>query len=203
MPNRDNRVWAYLTDEELEQLEDWADNAGKSKSHLVRDAILEYLDNDRASRVEGRIDELDDKMDRVVSLLEEDGSHTHKGHVSQPSQQPQTTTEKAERIAELIQRDTDGAVFKQREVDAAIKEIAGGDDRTLRKYRDELRERRAAFEHPNSDSPVWTTDAEQFAKWADAHVSSVPSAELRHDVLPPYGLSIEEYEQLLPAESHL
>lgn len=203
MPNRDNRVWAYLTDEEEAQLEEWADKSGKSKSHLVRDAVLEYLDNDRASRVEGRIDDLDDKMDRVVALLENDGSHTHTEHVSQPSQQPRTTTEKAERIAEVIQRDTDGIVFKQREVDAAIKEIAGGDDRTLRKYRGELRERQAAFEHPNAESPVWTTDAEQFAKWADSHVDAVPSADIVNDVLEPYGMSLEEYEQLLPAESHL
>ena len=56
MAERDNPVTVYLTDGEKADLEQWADESGKSVSELSRQAIREYTDRDRFERIEDNYD---------------------------------------------------------------------------------------------------------------------------------------------------
>lgn|GEM_PF-3203008 len=60
------------------------------------------------------------------------------------------------------------------ELDRAIKDIAGADPRTIRKYKTELKERGHAFEHPDPDSGVWFLEREPFLGRVEAVAKTTP-----------------------------
>ena len=69
-------------------------------------------------------------------------------------------------------------MVKDVDVKRAIEDVAGGDPRTMEKYKTMLRERGLLYEHP-SESAVWTAEPDRWAKWSTSYVDSVPTAELR------------------------
>ena len=154
-------------------------------------ACIEYMDNDRYSRIEDGQETTHEKLDAIMAALADaDSTHTHTADVS-----PTTVSEKRDLIAAQL-RDRDAPVMPERDVVAAIEDVAGGDDRTISQYKTKLRTAGEVYDHPSSDSSAWTTDAEQFASWALAEFESRPDASIR-DILEPYAMDPNEYEELL------
>jgi len=179
---RSNRVQVYLSDEERAELDRMADAAGKSVSHLCRDAILEYTDRDRAERIEAEMGEVHDKLDRVLTLVDSGHAHT-----SGPKHE--SVPDKARKVAEVIQERHDSPV-KNDDVEIAIEDFAGADDRTLKKYKSQLKKRGLLYQHPVS--PVWTTDKREWVEWQEA--ASI-GRDL-HEVLEPYSMTAQEYDEI-------
>lgn len=183
MTRRDNQVKTYLTDKENAKLERWAEKVAKSKSELLRDAVLEYTDRDRVERVEHEVREVNDKIDRVLSLI--DGEHTH----TRGSDSTQSVPEKARAIARRLYRNHDVPI-QTTDVEFAIEDIAGADDRTVEKYKQQLKKRGLLYAHPTSG--VWTDDKAQWVEWTEA---AYHNADV-HEVTQEYGMSTTEYTQL-------
>jgi hypothetical protein len=167
---------------------------GRTRGELGREverAMIEYMDHDRYERIEDGQETTHEKLDAIMAALGDAGdTHTHTADVS-----PTTVAEKRDIIAAQL-RDRDAPVMPERDVVAAIEDVAGGDDRTLSKYMSALRRSGDVYDHPSSDSSAWTTDAEQFASWALGEFESRPDASIR-DILEPYAMDPNEYEQLL------
>ena len=182
--SRDTPVTVYLTSDEKAKLDDWASETDKSLSHLCREAILEYTDRDRTERIEHEMRQVNDKLDRVLTLV--DGEHTHtRGGDSRTQSVPEKTRTIARRVYENHEMPV-----KMTDVELAIEDIAGADDRTLGKYKEQLKKRGLLYEHPNS--PVWTDDETEWVQWMEnAHVRVDV-----HEVTQPYAMSTTEYTQL-------
>lgn len=161
MSRRDNQIIAYLTDQEKAQLNEYVGNSEKTQSEVVRRAIMEYLDRDRAARLESEVRDLHEKVDRVVDTLDSDNSHTH---TEQPSMnQGSTAVERARDMVQRLQQNHE-PVIKNDDVERAIEDIAGADNRTIRKYKQLFRKRGLLFEHPG-ERPVWTVESEKWCEW--------------------------------------
>jgi len=172
---RDNPVTAYLSDREKSKLKKWSNECDKPQSQLVREAIIEYMDNDRTARLE-------EKVDRCLTLLEND-EHTH----TNPAQGK--VPKRARSIAKRIYANHTVPV-QENDVEIAIEDIAGGDDRTLKKYKEQLKKRGLLYEHPMQ--PVWTDDKEHWVKW-------VESATVDSDIyerVDDYGMTTNEYHEI-------
>lgn len=188
---RDNRVVTYLTDEELNQLDDWADKVNKPRAALLRQGIMEYLDRDRSKRVEEVVRENSDRLEQLVGALLDDEVHTHtsEDHVTKASE----TVEKTREIADTVNKRYNGTGLKTKELDRVIKDIAGGDPRTIRKYRRELIERGHAYEHPNENSDVWFLDREPWLNQVERYAHSTPDPRATaKDVLRDYPVTTHE-----------
>lgn len=180
MPDRDNQVITYLDDGEYSQLKEWSETTGKSMSHLLREAILEYTDRDRTARIE-------DKVDRVLSVLDED-EHTHTRR-SASSNPQKSVPEKARLIVERIRSNHDMPV-KGKDVEIAIEDYAGGDNRTLDKYKSQFKKRGLLYEHPVQ--PVWTDEKTEWVKW----VENATVAKDVHEWTDEYDMDTEEYNEI-------
>jgi len=164
MSKRNNRVVAYLTDDELKALKEWSDETDKSRSHLVREAILEYLDHDRTDRIEEVVRENNQLLSELADTLAEPSTHTHTDEpacTSAPS--GSNSTEKMRSMVDRVQTNH-APVVNADDLDRIIEDEAGADDRTLRKYKGLMRKRGLLFEHPG-DPPLWTTETDQWLDW--------------------------------------
>ena len=171
------------------------DTHGKIRGKMgneVENALREYMDHDRYARIEENQAETNRKLDAVLSSLAESGEHTHTTPAS-----PQTQTQKAEQIAAVI-RENNNTVFPAEDVEDAIRQVAGASDRTIRDYKRLLKKAGHCYEHPSSDSNVWTTDREEFAMWADSHIEQVPDAHIM-DIIEAYPIDFDEFERMVPA----
>lgn len=151
---------------------------------MLDNAMMEYMDNDRAARIE-------DKLNRALARMDElDGTHTHKAS---------ETSVKVEKMESEL-GETGRTVIKDDTVQRSIENIAGADDRTIDKYRTQLKRRGLAYEHPTS--AVWTLDVEQWIEWAESYIDNNPTADV-HDILDDYPMDFDEYEQLasVPVEA--
>jgi hypothetical protein len=177
MSRENNPLTVYLSDDEMATLKQWKNKTGKSLSELGREAITEYTDHDRIERVEHDVAQLDEKLERVLALVE--GEHTHtRGQKSVP--------EKAREIADAVYQKHEMPV-NEATLEIEIENHAGGDDRTLEKYKKQLKKREFLFEHPNS--AVWTSEKRQWVRWTEnAYVN-----EDVHDITQGYGTSTTEY----------
>jgi len=182
---RDNVVKTYLDDEEKRQLVEWADDTGKSQAALLRQAVLEYLDHDRAARIEEEVRELNTKVDDILACVDDGGSHTH------TTSAPQSVPEKARSVARHI-FDRHGMPIKTGDVELAIENIADvGDDRSVKKYKHQLKKRGLLYEHPNGN--VWTDKTEQFVRWVEgAFVNPDVYAETDE-----YDINQDEYVEIV------
>lgn len=170
----------YLSADEKQKLEEWADKTGKSQSELGRQAILEYTDRDRVERIEHEVGEIHDKLDTLLSQA--GTAHTHKGG-------QRSVPETAREIARLVYRNFEMPV-KDTDVELTIEDNAGADDRTVEKYKGQLKKRGLLYQHPTS--PVWTDDKEQWVMWVEnAHHN--PDV---HEVTQEYSISTTEYTKL-------
>lgn len=183
MTDRDNPVTAYLTDGEKKKVKRWSDELDIAQSELVRRAVKEFTDRDRYERIEHEMGEVHDKLDRVLASL--DGEHTH----TSGEPKTQSVPEKARSIAQRIYRNHESPV-KATNVELAIEDIGGGDDRTIETYKNQLKKRELLYEHPNSG--VWTDEKEQWVSWVE---NAYVNPDL-HDVTQEYGISTTEYTQL-------
>lgn len=190
LSERTNRAVTYLTDEEQRQLEEWSNEVDKSVSHLLREAVLEYLDRDRGDRIEDTVRENSEKLDEVLRVLSDGDEHTHtsEDRVTKASE----TVEKTREIADTLNnRHASGARASQ--VERAIKDIAGGDPRTIEKYKRELRERGHVYEHPNSHSNVWFLDREPWLAQVEQYAKSTPDPRgTAKDILSDYPVNTHE-----------
>jgi hypothetical protein len=180
MGDRDHQLVTYVTAAEKKQLQEWAEKTGKSQSALLREAVLEYTDHDRTRRIEEKVDQILDRMD-----AHDGDTHTHKGGNTK------SVPEKARAVADHLYSHYD-APINESDVELAIENIADvGDDRSVRKYKSQLKKRNLLFEHPAQ--PVWTDDKQEWVEWMElAHVESVDVSE----ATAGYGISNEEYADL-------
>jgi len=184
MSDRSEQVKAYVTPAEKQQLKEWAEETDQSLSSLVRQAVLEYTDKDRTARIE-------DKLDRVLDTLDAGDTHTQTysgGAATQGSQTVERTREIADRLY-----DNHGTIIDDSDVDRAVTDIAGGDPRTVEKYKDELRDRSLLYQHPNDDLERWYSEREE---WLSDVVNytrqfTSPLAKLT-TILQQYDLSVSE-----------
>lgn len=143
------RLQIYVTEENYQQLKEWADETGKSISELGREAILEYTDHDRLRRIE-------DKLDLLVDT-DSEANNTH-------TQRTNSVPKKARAVADHIFSTYD-EVVKNEDVEFSIENIAGvGDSRSIKRYKNQFRKRGLLYEHPG-DPPLWTTGTDQFTEW--------------------------------------
>jgi predicted DNA-binding protein len=201
MSRRNNRVVTYLSDEEEAQLDEWADESGKSRSALLREAILEYLDHDRAARAEDLARENQALLEELHAHLLNDDTHTHKdqGGMKRGSD----SLEKARQMVRRLQANHN-EVIKADDVDRVIEDMAGVDDRTLRKYKDIFRRRGLLFEHPGQTA-VWTTDGNQWLSWLEnfAALNGPKAAEEIADQYPTTVVGGETLDVTLTEEADL
>ena len=201
MSRRNNRAVTYLSDEEEAQLQEWADETGKSKSTLLREAVLEYLDHDRAARAEDIARENRDLLEELHAHLLDDDTHTHKdqGGMKRGSD----SLEKARRMVRRLQANHE-EVIKADDVDRVIEDMAGVDERTLRKYKDIFRRRGLLFEHPGQ-SAVWTTDGNRWLDWLEtfAGLNGTDAAEEIADQYPTTVVNGEKLQVRLTEEADL
>lgn len=188
MSRRDNVVSTYLSDEEKSELSRFVSEVDESQATVVRKALMEYLDFDRYDRIESQLRENTDKLERVLSLLD-DGQHTHTSGQTKASD----TVEKARAIAKRLYGNHDFPM-KESGIERAIEDIAGADDRTLSKYKDILKSRGLLYAHP-STSPVWTDDRREWVGWVEDYVEATPDAEF-DEFAENHGVDIDEYERL-------
>lgn len=188
MSRRNNSVTTYLSDDEKEAVSRFVSEVDESQATVVRKALMEYIDFDRYDRIEAQLRENTDKLDRVLSLLDSD-EHTH---TSQPTKAT-STVEKARSIAKRIHANHEPPV-KTVDVERAIEDIAGADDRTIEKYTDILKKRQLLFEHP-SESPVWTDSKQEWAGWVESYVDATPTAEYV-DFAENHGMDLDDYERV-------
>jgi len=191
MSRRNNRVVTYLTDEEEQQLDEWAETSGKSRSSLLRAAILEYLDHDRAARAEEIARENQALIEEVHAHLLNGDTHTHKdqGGMKRGSD----SLEKARRMVRRLQENHSDPL-KTDDVERAIEDMAGVDARTLRKYKGIFRRRGLLFEHPGQ-SAVWTTDGNRWLDWLETF-AGLNGPEAARDVAEQYPTTVVGGETL-------
>lgn len=183
----DREPWTVRVDPEVraawrEQIDEWdGENAGHVGYHLEQ-AMKEYIDTDRYSRIE-------DKLDNVLAHVSEGGgTHTH------TTASGSGTVERARDIYQRI-ADNHGLIVKDDDVIRAIEDIAGADDRTVGKYKEILKRRSLLFQHP-AGSGVWTTDREKWATWVEGLVTNDPTKDL-NDVTEEYGITTERFDEIV------
>jgi len=168
------RVVADVPEEWVIALDEQADTAGKSRADLIRTAIREYLDQDRAARLEADLSEVMSQLDRIEGTLSDADTHTHTSNMSDEDQSDTTTeaSKTVERTLEIADRlnANHGSVLDEQEVKRAVKDIAGGDPRTVRKYLGELKERDHVYEHPADGSSRWYLSRNSFLDDLAAHL---------------------------------
>jgi len=179
MPEKSEQVKAYVTPAEKRQLKEWAEETDQSLSSLVRQAVLEYTDRDRTARIE-------DKLDRVLDSLDAD-AHTHKRPASGTAR---SVPEKARGVADHIYQHHD-SVVRGDDVELAIENIASvGDERSVRKYKAQLKKRNLLFKHPNQE--VWTSERDRWVSWVEGAYVDVDL----HEVTEPYNIDTTEYREI-------
>ena len=154
------------------------DTEGQKSGELgrhVENALKEYIDHGREARIEAKVDQLCD------ALLQSDAAHTHT-----PDTAVSQGSDSIERVREICRRlqSNHGEVLKDDYVTQAIEDIAGIDDRTVRKYKRLLRKRGLLFEHPG-ERPLWTFKTATWNDWL-VDYGNVNGRDEVEDVLEPY-----------------
>jgi hypothetical protein len=187
MSDRSHRKVTYLTDEEAAQLSEWADVTNKSESQLLREAVTEYLDQDRTARLSEQLDRIESKID-TLPLSSDESVHTH----TRDSSDPSPTIKNVRRIEKYL-RDNHDEVVDTNTLHTVIGEIAGGDPRTLEKYQSKLKQRNLLFEHPG-DNPVWTFKRDMWGRWVDSYCGG--DGDRVFDIAEEYGMNSDEIETI-------
>lgn len=152
---------------------------GQKYGNLGREAenaLSEYIDRDRYARIEERLDEIADHLDGF------DGTHTRT---------PNGTAEWREWIAEKL-GESGRTVIPDDDVRRVIERGPGADDRTVEKYKEQLKRHGLAYEHPTSG--VWTLDRGQWMEWAGNHTENNPAIDV-HDLIDPYPIDFDEFDR--------
>jgi len=165
----DKSPHSFRGDDELwQQFCEWVEDVEGQKhgeiGRHVDNALREYINEDRQARLERNQHEIQEQLSDVRALLSErEGTHTHKADPGCAESDP---------VAEIHRRVVNnykGAV-KDGDVERVIENVRDldiGDPRTLRRYKQKLRQRGLLFEHPG-EPPLWTADRDMWTNWATA-----------------------------------
>jgi hypothetical protein len=145
----------------------------------VENALEEYIDHGREARIEEKVDEL------LARTSETETSHAHTSDHTMSS-----GSDSIERVRKICRRlqSNHGEVLKDDHVTQAIEDIAGIDDRTIRKYKRLLRKRGLLFEHPG-ERPLWTFDTATWNEWL-VDYGNVNGRDEVESVLEPYPANV-------------
>ena len=180
MPDREPHSIRLDPDLYHEFVEWVEDTEGKKRGEIgrhVENALKEYIDHGREARIEEKVDKV------LAHVSEQPTTHTHKQRGSE-------TVEKVRRIQQRL-TSNHGTIIKAPDVDRAIEDIAGADDRTLAKYKRMLKRRSLLFAHPG-DSGVWTPEQERWVKWCEDKIDNEPELGV-HDLTDEYAIEYDEY----------
>ena len=178
-----------LNDETWSQFVAWVEDVEGQKhgeiGRHVENALNEYLNKDRQARLEQNQHEIQEQLHDLRALLDErDTTHTHKTDAG--CNESNVVTE----IHRQIVHNNDGAV-KDETVERAIIDVAElpvGDPRTIRRYKQQLRQRGLLYEHPG-EPPIWTDDRDMWARWA---TGAAVSRDDLDDAVSPYPAQVYE-----------
>lgn len=156
---------------------------------IVERAVLEYMDRDRFNRIEENQKLMLEELEQLRAEVRGD-SDTHT-HASSGSVSPAVRS--AREVVAMAVDESDGeGPIPGSIVEDAIVEKCGADSRTIDKYTDVLKSKQLLYQHPLGN--VWTDDGTEWAEWVESNPVDFSNA------VEPYGLSVEEYEQLLPED---
>lgn len=156
-----------------EQLEDFAIEYYGSKyrmGEVVVDGVNEFMDNDRVSRIEGKLDDV---------LMDQGGDARENGQKRKNENSTENlsaTTRNRVRAIAFDLNDSPGATVTTQQVHEAIENHAGTSKPTLRRYKELLESRDVIFPTPRKPKEKWFTDPEQWTVYIDqqTHQGSIP-----------------------------
>jgi uncharacterized protein YllA (UPF0747 family) len=160
MVRRDNQLQTYVSDATAAEIEEMAEEGDKTEAEIVRMAIREFTDRDRAARIEQDVREIRDQLGALEAEVRSETTHTHKGHESAKAS---SVPEKLRTMFRAV-TDHEEPVLKEEQLNRVIENHAGGDSRTKKKYKNLFRKRGLLFAHPG-DPPVWTTETDTWGNW--------------------------------------
>lgn len=143
----------------------------------VENALKEYIDHGQGARIEEKVDQV------LAQLADQPTTHTHKQRGSE-------TVEKCRAIHRRL-TSNHGTMMKTPDVERAIEDIAGADERTIKKYKRMLKRRSLLFAHPG-DSAVWTPEQETWVAWCEDKIDNEPELHIL-DVTAEYAIEEDEY----------
>jgi hypothetical protein len=183
VPDREPRS-IRLDPDVYHEFVEWVEETEGSKrgevGRHVENALQEYINHGQGARIEEKVDKV------LAHVSEQSGTHTHKQRGSE-------TVEKVRRIAQRL-TSNHGTIIKTADVDRAIEDIAGADERTVSKYYRMLKRRSLLFAHPG-DSGVWTPEQDRWVGWCEDKIDNEPEIEV-HDVTEEYAIEADEYLEL-------
>lgn len=161
--------------------------------HEVEQALRAYLRADEGGDVHDRLRRIENRLDDLAGEGEGDAEGASEGKTKKDrdvSPGPKTKR-RLDDIEAQIQRDAgDSAKVHESIVNQAIEDNAGSSGPTLRRYKEMLKQRRIAFEHPSEASPTWFVDAETFV-----HVVRGNFRQRDHEIVEEYG--VEWYDAMV------
>jgi hypothetical protein len=187
MVDRDKRVVVDIPEDWVIDLDEKAEFAGKTRADVLREAIREYLDRDRMNRIEDDIADIKAQLsglEGVPPSAQDSGTHTHKRGDGMNQASP--SVEKAREMVRTLQSRHDAPVIQAEDVERAIEDIAGADDRTLRKYKRIFRDRGLLFAHPGANRPVWTFEGDQWLTWIE-QFATLEGTDAAEEIADQYG----------------
>lgn len=187
----DKQPLGWRVDPELrERFRDFvSDKHGKTHGKLgeeLEKAMREYMDDDRLARLERKVDDLSEQVEGALS----ENSDTHTHDTCTPHS---PTAEKVDSIVDQIQSDigTSQMDCVDEVVVRAIEEVAGADDRTVSKYREQLKRRGKMYTHPANDKRWWLS-REIWVRSSYNYIQNTPGRSIG-DVIEPYPIDHDEF----------
>jgi hypothetical protein len=180
MVRRDNRLQTYVSDAIAADVEEMAEEADKTEAEVLRMAVREFTDRDRAARIEQDVKEIKARLDALESDDRSETTHTHKGHESAKAS---SVPEKLRTMFRAVTEHQE-PVMKEEQLNRVIENHAGGDTRTKKKYKNLFRKRGLLFAHPG-DPPVWTHNTDKWAEWL-ADYANLNGGEAANEIVEDY-----------------
>ena len=149
---------SYKIDEEVaNELDRVADETGEYKSRIIENALQEYFDRDRFARVEGKLDEVLDRLGDLEGTSAE--TQVKKENSDVPIQQ-RRTNEIVDHVLDQVGTDE---MFPQSVVREAIVRLRGDSEYNLETYIPRVKETlEAEGWHYISTTQVWVADEERY-----------------------------------------
>jgi len=190
-----NRVVTYLDEPLMADFEAWIDEhygeTDGNTAKALRLAVRELVNGHAGDGGTDEIGEINDKLDEVLTHVREQSStHTHK----------QSSTSDVDKI--VARAETEGTPIAEPQLEQIIietRELDVGDDRTLRRWKRQIRQSHQLHRLPDYDDvdgPVeWTDNVTQ---WVIA-VENAPK-QMADAIVEAHGYTDEEYAQVCSNE---
>lgn len=141
---------------------------GQIRGELGREtenALREYMDNDRLTRVENRLDDIPDEVAAAVVRELEAKKKNSADSSSDGSDGPSTTTER--RLNEIASRLPPNTTVSAEMLETPIENVAGSSRDTIRKYKRLLQTHGHIIRHPNDSVEEFFTSKRTFALFCE------------------------------------